>query len=75
MTIASNNTMGSKTRTKSINNNYLLRDGTNTIGIYGQSIQILKNKIDNYNINEITLFDRILNKITLFDSVFNETQR
>eukprot|EP01084_Bolivina_argentea_P265122 449274_1 len=48
----------------SINNNYLLTNSTNTIGIYGQSIQILKNKIDtNYNTNDIELFDEILSAV------------
>eukprot|EP01084_Bolivina_argentea_P123468 218805_1 len=57
------NSNPSKTRTKSINNNYLLTDGTNTIGIYGKSIKILKNKIDNYNTNNVELFDTILSEV------------
>eukprot|EP01084_Bolivina_argentea_P265124 449277_1 len=53
-----------KSDISSINNNYLLTNSTNTIGIYGQSIQILKNKIDtNYNTNDIELFDVILSAV------------
>ncbi len=53
-----------KSDISSINNNYLFTDSTNTIGIYGQSIQILKNKIDiNYNTNDIELFDAILSAV------------